>query len=110
VVWFSGKENVITKSIGFVSGKFGFLACIALPVLLLSGVILQHSVSSMKKELMMAKSEMERRAKEEAEERKNLLPGYETLTYDDYNEIYEALKRQLIEELNVIEENDAKTE
>ena len=61
--------------------------------------MLQSAVNNMQKDIYALKREL-------AEETENnshgdqLIPGYTTLTYSDYNDIYEMLKREFLEELN----------
>lgn len=98
VKWHSGEENVMNDMLSFLTSKIGFITCIALPVLLISGVIMQSAVRNLQEELALAKSELEQ--EEMMNEQSELLPGYTTLTYADYEILYETLKRELLEELN----------
>ncbi|MBO5068750.1 MAG: signal peptidase I [Roseburia sp.] len=103
VTWYSGKESVLNNMLSFLSGKIGFFVCIVFPVLLVSGLILQNAVKNLQKELMLARYELERGVAEEISEEikdSELLPGYTTLTYADYEAIYETLRKELMEELN----------
>lgn len=84
--------------LSFLTSKIGFITCIALPVLLISGVIMQSAVRNLQEELALAKSELEQ--EEMINAKSELLPGYTTLTYADYEMLYETLKKELLEELN----------
>ena len=95
VTWYSGKESVINDMLSFLTGKIGFLLCVVFPVLLVSGLVMQRSVKSLKKDLALAKQELK-----QEEKGSQLLPGYTTLTYADYEAIYETLRKELLEELN----------
>ena len=95
VTWHSGKESVVNKMLSFLSSKIGFLVCIVFPILLVSGLILQSSVVSLRKDIELVKRELQ---KEEAAS--EVLPGYTTLTGADYEEIYETIRKELLEELN----------
>ena len=103
VIWYSGRENILNDILSFITGKIGFLLCIVFPVLLVSGMIMQSAVKNLQKDLALARAEL---AKEEAATEsleafaEDLLPGYTTLTYADYDAIYAALKKELLEELN----------
>jgi signal peptidase I len=110
VIWYTGKESIVTNILSFITGKAGFLGCIALPVLLISGIIMQGAVSSLRKEIRTAIHEYaQQSADQQALEEQ--LPGYTTLTYRDYQELYESLKRELIEEhYDKSEGTDCKTE
>lgn len=103
VIWFSGKESAFTNMLSFLSGKTGFLICIVFPVLLIAGLILQNAVRNLRRDLAIVKYELtheqtEKNAEQEAGTA--LLPGYTMLTYADYEEIYESLRKELLEELN----------
>lgn len=109
VIWYSGKESVITNMLSFITGKTGFFACIVFPVLLIAGLVMQYAVKNLRKGMDVALNELERMESEDSA--KELLPGYTTLTVEDYNEIYNALKQELLEELEKrAEETDPKTE
>ncbi|MBR5559110.1 MAG: signal peptidase I [Oscillospiraceae bacterium] len=116
IIWQSGKENVLTNMLSFLSGKFGFFACIVFPLLLVSGLILQGAVRNMKKDIYSLREEMLRVPEDDeddssVEEEETLLPGYTTLTQEDYQAVYETLKRELTEDLyGLVEESDSKTE
>ena len=57
VVWYSGEKNLLAEAIGFVTGKIGFLSCIVIPVLLISGVLLRDSVKDIQKEIQDVRKE-----------------------------------------------------
>lgn len=99
VDWYSKEDNIMNDMLSFLTSKMGFLMCIALPVLLISGMIMQSAVNNLKEDLAIAKSELKNEAI--SAEQSELLPGYTTLTYEDYNAIYETLKRELMEELEL---------
>ena len=95
VTWYSGKDNILNDILSFLTGKAGFLLCIVFPVLLVAGLIMQSSVQSLREDLALVRQELAQSMKDD-----ELLPGYTTLTYADYNAIYEALKKELLEELD----------
>lgn len=114
VEWYSGKENLLTKMLTFLSGKIGFFACIVFPLLLVGGLFLQGSVKNLRKDITLLRQEILNTPEEEvplAKETGDLLPGYSTLTYQDYQEIYQTLRDEIIEELyGLVEESHSKTE
>ena len=99
VTWQSGKDTMFTDILTLLSGKIGFFSIIVFPILVAAGLMLQSAVNNMQKDIYALKREL-------AEESEHivcddqLLPGYTTLTYSDYNDIYEMLKREFLEELN----------
>ena len=114
VCWYSGKESVLTNMLSFLSGKVGFFACIVFPLLLVAGLLLQGAVKNLQRDINTLRDEIARGPVEQMPvlpKEENCLPGYSTITYEDYEAIYETLKRELLEELNgLVEESDSKTE
>lgn len=127
VIWFTGREGVLTGMLSFVSGQFGFLALVVFPVLLIAGFILQAIGRNIKGELgtaleNLATTERKRAKKRtfedlEAERREmqipeeDLLPGFKTITKADYEMIYQSLKNELQKELkDRAKGSEAKTE
>ncbi len=101
VAWFSGKDNVVNKLLSFVSGKMGFLSCIAIPILLLGTLILSESVKNIRRELQEAKDILENGPG---------MPEVE-ITTEEYREMYERIREELVEELkHELSEEGVKTE
>ena len=98
VQWYSGEHNFMNDILAFISSKMGFLVCVALPVLLVAGMIMQSAVKNLKEDLALVRNEL--RNEEASIDKSQLLPGYTTLTYADYELIYESLKREILEELD----------
>ena len=98
VRWYSGEKNIMNDILAFISSKVGFLMCVALPILLVSGLIMQSAVNNLRKDLALVKNEL--RIEGASVDKSQLLPGYTTLTYADYELIYESLKREILEELD----------
>lgn len=94
VVWYSGAESAVTVILAVLSGKIGFLACVVIPILLLSTMVMQRCAKNLYSEI----GEVRRTLKKEQEDNE-LLPGYSTLTRSDYEEIYESIKADLLKEL-----------
>ena len=89
VVWYAGQES---KLLTFITSRFGFLSCIAIPILLISTVILSESVRSIHKDLQEAMEILEHGPEPEE------APSVE-LTPEEYREMYERIRKELIEEL-----------
>lgn len=116
VIWYTGKEGAFNKVLAFVSGKIGFLALIVIPILLIAGLILYGVGRNIRGELdealvKLAKNKKSGPPSEPMPDKKDLLPGYSTLTEKDYNDIYETLKSELWKELSGNEKvSEGKTE
>lgn len=117
VVKYSDKEGAVTKLISFLTGKIGFVVLIVLPVLVISGLILQGIGRSMKTEMNAALSEIKKaEAKQKQKQNKTespggdeLLPGYKTLTKQNYEELRKALMEEIKKEQDESEEGSAST-
>lgn len=113
VRWYSGKENVLTKMLSFLSGKIGFLACIAIPLLTVSGFIFQGAVQNIKKDMYILQRELQKESLPDdgpVEAVNTPLEGYDTLTQEDYDAIYQTLKKELVEEVYGLEGKESTTE
>ena len=101
VIWYSDKEGGIVSVMGFLGSKTGFLVCIALPILLLGGLILRSCIVSIQKDLYRAQRELAREEEIEAASH---------VSHEEYEEIYEKIRTELIEELkNDHEQNQQHT-
>lgn len=114
VTWHSGEEVFLTDMISFLSGKIGFLACIVIPLLVVAGVIFHGAVRNIQKDIIYLREEIRREAEREPEPDEGeeaTLAGYDTLTQSDYDDIYQTLKQELLEEVyGLVEGSDSKTE
>lgn len=101
VIWYSDKEGGIVSVMGFLGSKTGFLVCIALPILLLGGLILRSCIVSIQKDLYRAQRELAREGEIEAASH---------ISHEEYEEIYDKIRAELIEELkNNHEQNQQHT-
>ena len=89
VVWYAGQES---KVLTFITSRFGFLSCIAIPILLVSTLILSESVRSIHKDLQEAMEILEHGPEQEETSDVELTP-------EEYREMYERIRKELIEEL-----------
>lgn len=93
VIWHKDKVGFLTGVLAFLSGDIGFLACIVFPVLLISGMIMQRAVNSLKREMQLARQLENMSPKEDT-----LVQGYQTVTKEEYDLIFEKIKEELLEE------------
>jgi signal peptidase len=100
VVWQSGGGK-LSGIINFLSNKFGFLACIAFPALLISTLILKDNVKTMQKDI--------KKISEQLEKQENFSPSTEKNDFsknEDYDQMRERIRAELIEELKQIENSE----
>lgn len=95
VIWHTGDGNVLATVFSFFTKKVGFLGCIVLPCLLIAGLILKDCVKNIRVELQNAIDEVNRSGGKD-DWKKDPLFG---LTQEEYNEMYNRIKAELIEEL-----------
>lgn len=95
VIWHTGDGSVLANILSLFTSKIGFLGCIVLPSLLLSAMILKDSVGSIRQELQMV-LEMERLQQQQTSWEDDPLCG---MTQEEYNEMYERIRAELMEEL-----------
>lgn len=99
VIWHTGDESILAGIFSFFTSKLGFLGCIVFPCLLLAGLILKDCVGSIKRDLAMALYELEHPmpvAPPDNSWENDPLCG---MTQEEYNEMYERIRAELIEEL-----------
>lgn len=97
VVWYTGDDSAVASIFSFFTNEVGFLACIVMPCLLLVGLILRDCVKNIQAELAQVLAEAEKQqAEEEYDWRNDPLCG---MTQEEYNEMYERIRAELIEEL-----------
>lgn len=94
VIWHTGDGSVLANVLGLFTSKIGFLGCIVMPVLILAAMILKDSVASIQHEMNMV-LEMERRQQALAYAEDPLCG----MTQEEYNEMYERIRAELMEEL-----------
>ncbi len=101
VIWNSG-NSMISKIMSFLTGKFGFLSCIAFPALIVATLILKDNVKAMKKEINKAVSELEKDDKN-----KESIPSQNAnISKEEYEALCEKLRAELIQELKHIDDSE----
>lgn len=104
VIWYTGDDSTLASIFSFFTSEVGFLACIVFPGLLLMGLIFKDSVGNIRAELDQLLQEAE--AREEEERANDPLSG---MNQDEYNEMYERIRAELMEELmHVAEDTEEK--
>lgn len=91
VIWHTGDGSVMASILSFFTNQVGFLGCIVFPCLLLAGLILKDSVSNIRKEMREVMESME-----DEDWQDDPLCG---MTQEEYDEMYQRIRAELIEEL-----------
>ena len=93
VIWHTGDGSMLALVFSIFTNKVGFLGCVVFPCLLLAGLILKECVGNIHHELQNAVDELE---SDEDDWQNDPLCG---MTQEEYNEMYERIRTELIEEL-----------
>ena len=94
VIWHTGDGSMLATVFALFTNKVGFLGCIVIPCLLFAGMILKDCVGNIHRELKSAMEELE--DADEDNWQNDPLCG---MTQEEYNELYERIRAELIEEL-----------
>lgn len=96
VTYYSGQDNVAASILSFMTSGVGFIVCLAMPCMLIAGLIMQSCVSKIKEDMRYAIEELERGKKVDP-----TFP-YQYFTREEYEEMYERIRRELMEEMGMI--------
>lgn len=91
VVWISG-DSMFAKIVSFLSSGFGFLACIALPALLIAVIILRSNIKAMRRDIEKVVDKLEGDPKPQQQQEP-------LISDEEYEEMRESIRAELIEEL-----------
>ena len=98
VIWHTGDDSMFADVLSVFTSKIGFLGFIVMPCLILVALIMKNTVGNIRQELEMM-LEIER-------QQQNASPEEETpyeITEEEYIEMYERIRTELMEELKNIE-------
>lgn len=96
VVWYTGNGNLMAGILSLFSNKIVFLSCIVLPTMLISSLILKDSVAGIRRDMQLMLEEAERQEQQAQNPEPDPLCG---MTQEEYNEMYERIRAELMEEL-----------
>lgn len=103
VIWTSGKA-FISKFVKFVSSGYGFISCIALPMILILSFLLNGGIKHLKKDMNELVENIE-------QANSNATAAEEKISQQEYEKMYARIKKELMEELiNSEDTQSAKTE
>lgn len=96
VVSYTGSDNVFATMLSFLTNKFGFLACIAVPCLFLVSLIMAECARNIRRELNRAMEVLNGEPELDADH------PYQYITREEYEEMYTRIRRELMEELGLL--------
>ncbi len=90
VIWSSG-NSAIQKIFSFVSGRYGFLACVVFPTVLILAFVLSYGIKSINNNMKTLILAVEENKLEKSKDEK--------IAEQSYDEMYQRIRNELIEEL-----------
>ena len=93
VIWHTGDGNKMAGIISFLSGEYGFLACIVLPVLLVAVWVFRDAAKNLKKEITTVQERLER------ENMQNRTETATAMTDEEYLEMYQRIEDEVRKEI-----------
>lgn len=96
VVWYTGSKSLFAGVMSVFTNKIGFLGFIVIPVLLISTLILKDSVASIRQDMFVLLEESRRQQQGQSWEDDPMCG----MTEDEYKEMYERIRAELMEELS----------
>lgn len=100
IIYTMNDSNVFAELISFLTSKSGFVVCIALPVLLISGLVLRNAMNNVKRDMARLVEQVNRvEAKVDAKAETGAPTESSELTSEEYQEMYERIKSELIQDI-----------
>lgn len=96
VIWESG-DSLFSNVLAFLSNKYGFLACIALPVLIIAIWILSDNVRAMKRDMKTLMDEIEKQEAQPVQDDSSKAVDADAETY---SQMCDRIRAELMEEMN----------
>lgn len=110
VVWISDEDNIFAKLINFLSDGVGFFTCIAIPAILISASIFKSSMKEIMLGIECLKKENGLEDDEAFDSPQDSVPpqtsANEKLTSEEYEDMYERIRAELIEELKTEDDRE----
>ncbi|MBQ8338109.1 MAG: signal peptidase I [Oscillospiraceae bacterium] len=97
VIWTSD-DSVVAAVLSFISGRYGFVACIVLPSVLLLSLILSQSISAIKSDMKKLVESLEKQKQVDSAAKKT------EDNQEDYEKMCQQIRAELIEELKNCED------
>jgi hypothetical protein len=93
IVRHTGDGNKMAGIINFLTGDFGFMACVVLPVLLVAVWIFRDAAKNLKKEIQSVEAQLD----EQEKQNPSAVPSQ--LTEEEYQQLYERVKNEVRKEM-----------
>lgn len=96
VTYYSGQNNIGADVLSFLTSGVGFMACLAIPCMVIAGLILQSCVGKIREDMRLAMEELERGSGVDPD------CPYQYFTREEYEQTYERIRQELMEEMGLI--------
>ena len=93
VIWHTGDGSKMAGIISFLSGQYGFLACIVLPVLLVAVWVFRDASKNLKKEIKAVQERLEQ------QDMQNRAKTASAMTDEEYLEMYQRIENEVRKEM-----------
>lgn len=93
IVRHTGDGNKMAGIINFLTGDFGFMACVVLPVLLVAVWIFRDAAKNLRKEIQSVEAQLD----EQEKQNPSAVPSQ--LTEEEYQQLYERVKNEVRKEM-----------
>ena len=94
IIWHTGDGSTMAGIIQFITGEYGFLACIVLPVLLVAVWIFRDAAKNLKKEIRQVEKRLEKDAKTNRNNHGGMTPEeYAQMTLRVREEVRKEMER-----------------
>ena len=111
IIRYTGDGNKMAGFISFLTGDFGFLACVVLPVLLVAVWIFRDASKNLKKEIARVEAELDAQEKQKQQRQQSAdKPTTDAMTEEEYQQLYEQIKEEMRKEMEQHAQSDAKTQ
>lgn len=111
IIRHTGDGSKMAGLINFITGDFGFLACIVLPVLLVAVWIFRDASKNLKKEIARVEAQLEAQEQKQQQRRQREAElAAAGLTEEEYQLLCEQIKEEVRKEMEQYAPDDAETQ
>lgn len=98
VIWYTGRDNLFSQIISFLTGGTGFMALILFPCLLIAGILLGNSVKSIRAEMDLLILEEARINQKKTQQAAECVPEQNGVTEEELVQMRERILQELLQD------------
>lgn len=100
IIYTMNDSNVFAELISFLTSKSGFVVCIALPILMIAGLVLRNAMNNVKRDMARLVEQVNRvEARVNANTESGTSAARNEITAEEYQEMYDRIKSELIQDI-----------